>query len=109
LISFVQILLTIFSYLQVFWIKLRSHFSSLPCYLFCPPHPPLSEHPNNILQEIKIMEVLIPYNRLHQYVISLHLGPNIPYSVLSPYNHSMCCPISGRHQVSRPLKQQIIL
>jgi len=30
-------------------------------------------------------------------------------SVSCPHSHNLCCPISGRHQVSRPFKQQIIL
>jgi hypothetical protein len=53
--------------------------------------------------------MLILYNWLPRYVISLHLGPNIPFSVLSSYSHNLCRPISGRHQVSRPFKQQTIL
>ena len=53
--------------------------------------------------------MLILYNRLHRYFISLHLGPNIAFSVLSSHSHNLCCPISGRHQVSHPFKQQIIL
>ena len=70
----------------------------------------MSPEPTDVItSKVQIMKVLILYNRLHRYVISLHLGPDIPFSVLSSYSHNLCCPISGRHQVSRPFKQQIIL